>query len=130
MNDRIKRDYKEFYDIIQIKGNGAYGSVYEGKEKITNKLRAIKVIDLSKIEENLINSYGLDIEEQIKLCIDGFINEFENMKICSQGNINSVECYEFFNNEKYFVIIMELCDKNLLQLLTVKMDLVKMKYLK
>ena len=39
------------------------------------------------------------------------------MKICSNKNDNSVKCYEYFNNEDNFVIIMELCDKNLLQLL-------------
>ena len=43
------------------------------------------------------------------------------MKICL--NDNSVKCYEYFNNKNNFVIIMELCDKNLSQLL-------KDKYLK
>ena len=32
-------------------------------------------------------------------------------------NNNSVKCYEYFNNEDNFVIIMELCDKNLLEIL-------------
>ena len=39
------------------------------------------------------------------------------MKICSENNNNSVKCYEYFNNEDNFIIIMELCDMNLLQLL-------------
>ena len=39
------------------------------------------------------------------------------MKICSINNNNSVKCYEYFNNKDNFVIIMELCDENLLQLL-------------
>ena len=37
-------------------------------------------------------------------------------------NNNSVKCYEYFNNENYFVIIMELCDNNLLQLLKERMS--------
>ena len=39
------------------------------------------------------------------------------MKICSNNNNNSVKCYEYFKNKDNFVIIMELCDKNLSQLL-------------
>ena len=35
-------------------------------------------------------------------------------------NINSVKYYEYFKNENNFVIIMELCDENLLQLLLTK----------
>ena len=44
------------------------------------------------------------------------------MKICSNNNINSVKCYEYFNNKENFVIIMELCDENLLQFLNRKLD--------
>ena len=39
------------------------------------------------------------------------------MKICSNNNINSVKCYEYFNTEDNFVIIMELCDTNLSEFL-------------
>ena len=38
---------------------------------------------------------------------------------CSNCN-NSVKCYEYFINNEHFVIIMELCNKNLLQFLTEK----------
>ena len=38
------------------------------------------------------------------------------MKKCSKSD-NSVKCYEYFDNNKNFVIIMELCDVNLSQLL-------------
>ena len=37
-------------------------------------------------------------------------------------NNNSVKCYEYFNNEDYLVIIMELCDNNLLQFLKEKIS--------
>ena len=93
----------------------------------------IKVMDLDKKRENIINEEGIDnIEEQLKLFIEGFITEFENMKICSINNKNSVKCYEYFINEKYFVIIMELCNNNLSKLLIErkknKKDLIEMKY--
>ena len=70
------------------------------------------------MRENFSNLYEInDIEEQIKSYKNGFINEYENMKICANNNINSVKCYEYFNTEDNFVIIMELCDTNLSKLL-------------
>ena len=92
--------------------------VYKGKEKVKGGLKAIKVIDLQKIKEILIDQYEKDIEEQFDLCIKGFKTKFENMKICSLNNENSVKCYEYFNNEDNFTIIMELCDTNLSKVLT------------
>ena len=121
MSERIKQDYKEYYEIIDTIGKGAYGFVYKGKEKNTNEIRAIKVMDLVKIKTNFMNIYEEEeIEKHIKLCVDGFITEYNNMKICCENNINSVKCYEYFKNEKYFVIIMELCDKDLAKLLLEK----------
>jgi len=75
-------------------------------------------MDLNKKRENLLNFFELiKIEDQIKSYINGFINEYENMNICSKNNNNSVKCYEYFINNDYFIIIMELCDKNLSKLL-------------
>ena len=118
MSDRIKKNYKEYYEIIELIDSGEYGYVYKGREKSTKELRAIKVISLEKIQENLLSQYETnEIEKQLKLCINGFIEEYNNMKICSNNNNNSVKCYEYFNNKDNFVIIMELCDQNLSQLL-------------
>jgi len=118
MEERQKEDFEKYYEVIKVIGNGAYGFVYKGKEKSKNKLVAIKVMDLDKIRTYFMNQYDYEeIEKQIKICIEGFKKEYENMKICSRNNINSVKCYEYFNNEKYFVIIMELCDNNLAKLL-------------
>ena len=107
MTERIKQSYKEYYEPIEIIGTGGFGCVYKGRNKETKELRAIKVIDLDKIEENLSSQYEREeIEEQLKLCIEGFKEEFEIMKICSNNNNNSVKCYEYFNNENNFVGIM------------------------
>ena len=117
MDERKKDDYKKYYDIIEEIGKGAYGSVYKGKVKLTNELRAIKVIDLDIIKQNLLEEYEIkDIKIHLQFWIDKFKNEYENMKKCSKSD-NSVKCYEYFDNNKNFVIIMELCDVNLSQLL-------------
>ena len=119
MDERIKQNYKNYYDIIDVIGNGGFGIIYKGKIKNTNDLRAIKVMNFDKIKECLLIKYNAnEIEQQLQLCIQGFINEFENMKICSMNNENSVKCYEYFYNKEHFVIIMELCDNNLGKLLT------------
>ena len=39
------------------------------------------------------------------------------MEECSDNNINSVKCYDYFENDEYFTIIMELCDESLSKLL-------------
>ena len=122
MFDRKDSDYKNYYDILELKGNGAFGHVYKATSKeINNDYRAIKVIDLDKIRESLLLEYGIEgLEQQLNICIDGYIKEFENMYLCSKNNNHSVKCYEYFLNKKYFAIVMELCDKNLSQLLTEK----------
>jgi len=122
MTDRTKKDFREYYEIIEEIDSGAYGHVYKGRDKITKELRAIKIISLEKIKDNLFSQYlSNEIEEPLKLRINGFIEEFNIMKICSNNNNNSVKCYEYFNNKDNFVIIMELCDTNLSQLLKQKL---------
>ena len=124
MAERAKKNYREYYKDLNLIGFGGFGVVFKGKEKGKKKnkdeLRAIKVIDLKKIREKLINENetNTDIEEQLELYINGFKTEFENMKICSLNNENSVKCFEYFNSEDNFIIIMELCDTNLSKVLT------------
>ena len=57
MTNRQKENYKNYYDILNTLGKGAFRIVYEGKDKENNKLRAIKTIDLKQIKQNLINEY-------------------------------------------------------------------------
>ena len=44
MSDRTKKDYKEYYEIIEFIGSGGNGYVCKGREKETKELRAIKVM--------------------------------------------------------------------------------------
>ena len=66
MFERIKQDYKKYYDIIETIGKSTYGFVYKGKEKNTNEIKAIKVIDLDEIRKKFMNKENEDIEKQIK----------------------------------------------------------------
>ena len=124
MTERSNKNYKNYYEIIEGIGSGGFGTIYKGREKNKDELIAIKVMDLNKIRENLMyeidENDDIDIEEKLKSYINGFIEEFEIMKKCCYNNNNSVKCYEYFNNDNNFVIIMELCDKNLSQLLLEK----------
>ena len=120
VDSSINDYYHKFYDNLVGIGNGAFGIVYKGREIITNEFKAIKVIQLNKLKESILLNIkeDEDPEKKYKECIDGYINECENMKICS--NINSVKYYEYFKNEENFAIIMELCDSNLQDLLLQK----------
>ena len=121
MSERANKNYKDYYETIEAIGSGAFGTVYKGKEKGKDELRAIKVIDLERVNVYLTNQYsGEDIKEHSNLCLNGFISEFEIMKLCSKCD-NSVKCYEYFKNEDNFVIIMELCDNNLSKYLAKRM---------
>ena len=121
MTERSRKNYEDYYEIIDVIDSGGYGTVYKGRKKEKNELRAIKVINLNKIRKNFFEiDENDDIEEKLKSYINGFIKEFEIMKKCCYNNNNSVKCYEYFNNDNNFTIIMELCDKNLLDLLMEK----------
>ena len=117
MNERINEDYTKYYEIKGAIGGGAFGIVYKGIEKKTKELRAMKVINLNDYKEQLLEyCKNNNIEKQYSQKLEEYKNhlknEFEIMKQLS-GNNNSVKCYEYFSNDQYFVIIMELCDKNL-----------------
>jgi len=116
------KNYKDYYELIEGIDSGGYGTVYKGREKEKNEIRAIKVMNLNKIREDIINEIDENdgIEKKLKSYISGFIDEYEIMKKCCNNNNNSVKCYEYFYNDDNFAIIMELCDKNLFQLLMEK----------
>ena len=114
MDEKTSPNYKNYYRIEDIIGNGASGCIFKGVKIKTKELRAIKIITLNTIKANLIGFD--DIEKAYNDYINGLIQEVNIMKVCS--NINSMKYYEFFNDGNNFVIIMELCDENLSQLLS------------
>jgi serine/threonine protein kinase len=122
LQDLIKNpNYKEKYINLKKIGEGGYGVIYKANIKNTNELRALKVINKELLKENITKNFILadEAEEEYKKCINCFMNEIENMKICSQYNTNnnSVKFYEYYDTEKEFIIVMELCDDNLFSLL-------------
>ena len=44
--NRSSKDYKDYYEIIEGIDSGGFGTVYKGREKRRNVLRAIKILNL------------------------------------------------------------------------------------
>jgi surface protein len=104
---RIKEDYKKYYEIQGKRiGKGSFGEVFKVKDKETNEIKALKIIEIDT---------DYNDEKEIEDGIKSIINELKGMKICSNEKRNkySVRFYEYFRYENQFVIIMELCDNNL-----------------
>ena len=87
-----KTDTDKDYKILQIVGEGILSKVYEAQNRITDILRALKVI--KKTQNNIIN------EEEIN-------NEINILKAIDHPNI--LKTYEFFSNNESYNIIMEYC---------------------
>ena len=109
-------DYKNKYADIKINDNdiikeniysNVYKAEYEGNEV------AVKKIKKDQLKEDLKESLCIDEinEDDFREEIIKFNRELENMKMCHCEN--SVEIYDYFDEEKEFVIVMELCDNNL-----------------
>ena len=111
-------DFKNQYEIIKTLGKGMYSKVYKAKKKDTNEFRAIKIIDLNEIREELKKeNLKEDISYEFEQYIKQLLNEIENMKLCKKNNDNSLEFFEYFTTEDYFALVIELCDYNLTQVL-------------
>ena len=114
-------NYKEKYKNLEKIGNGNFGTVYKGKNDEGN-FRALKIIDKEEMRNRIrINDNKDDIEEEFKLDVeDKLYNEIEIMRMCMRNNINSVQFYEFYDTEKEYALVMELCDDNLQYILNKK----------
>ena len=106
------KNLKDIKIIETIKDN-----VYTCVEKANygGRIVAIKKIKKEQIKDDLKDSLCLDeiTDEYFKEEIVKFNMELQNMIKCSCQN--SVEIYDYFDTEKNFVIIMELCDNTLLR---------------
>ena len=91
----------ENYLEIKLIGEGAFSNLYEGINQETNETVALKKIDKSRLNTSSNPDY----------LIGTIQNEKENMKLCECEN--TVKFYEYYEDDDYFVIVMELCDTNL-----------------
>ena len=118
-------NYKDIYKIGNKLGDGGFAQVFEAIHIETNEKRALKIIDKKKIKENIKKAkfVGEPTEEDMKPYIDGFYNEIKNMQMMEgedKENINTVKYYEFFDTKDEFIIVMECCDDNLMNIFVQK----------
>ena len=83
------------------------------KAKYNDIIVAVKKIKKSILKEDIKEERCIDIitEEEFKGDIIKFNRELSIMKQCYCEN--SVEIYDYFDTEEYFIIVMELCDNTL-----------------
>ena len=97
----LKEDKKERYKTIKnLQKEGGFGNIslaYDTKEK---REVVIKKIDKKKIEEKI------------------FIREIKAMKEINCKN--SIEIYDYYDDDNYYYIVMEKCDEDLFDLLDKK----------
>ena len=121
---RLKYEYNPEKDKI---GEGSFGTVYKVIKKDTKEKRAIKLIDIKKYKKIYEqNKYQLPSNEEIQKYIDSIIKEIkflELMEGVNQENENSVKLYEYYNYNEEIAIVMELCDKNLSELMINKKNI-------
>ena len=117
---RINQDYKKYYEIGEKLGESGYGVIYKAKNKITEEMKAIKIVNRNTIINHWKNN-AKEIRQpndnDLKSYYEGFFNEVNNMKILqgiNNENQNTTIFNEFFNTRENFAYVMELCDGNLL----------------
>ena len=114
-------DFRNKYQIEEKIGRGVYTEIYKVKNIESKKLRAVKIIKLNEVKEDLENEiFENNVEEELNEYIKRLANEIKNMTICSFKNINSLKYYESFQTQNEFAIILELCDCSLTKYLKEK----------
>ena len=88
-----KSDPENDYKIIKKLGQGSHGEVFEAKNRITDIVRAIKIV----------KKHGKVLEKDEK----EILNEENVLKTMDHPNI--VKIFEFYSNEEKYSIITENC---------------------
>ena len=120
------RDFRDYYKLEKEIGNAGFATIYKAKSIENGELRAIKIFDKNKIRNDFKrNNIRFPTEKEMKPYIDTFYNEVNHMKIVqgkNDENEYTVHLYEYFDNNEEFVIVMELCDDNLLTIFANRKD--------
>ena len=119
-------DYNDLYEIESIITQIGYATIYKAKDKKNKELRCLKIFDKNKIKSEFNRIHlRFPTEEEMKPYIESFFNEVNHLKLVQgQNNENeyTVKYYRFYQNKDEFVIVMELCDDNLLNFFAKKKD--------
>ena len=115
-------NYEDFYENMQLIGNGTFSSVYKSKVKDKEEYVAIKLADKEKIKLGLRNEYNKQNIEYEYYRTVNYYNEVKYLEICGKNNENSVKYIQHFETENEFIIVMELCDMNLVDFIKFKKD--------
>ena len=109
-------------DIIEPIKENVFTSIYKGKIENEEGVHyyAVKKIFKDKIKNEMKLEQGKTeiTEEEFKPEIEKFNKEIKNMEKCWCEN--SVKIFDYFDTKDEFIIVMELCDDNLLRVLTKK----------
>jgi hypothetical protein len=93
VDDQITDGISEFYQVGKILGSGAFGKVFLGYHKLSNKNVAIKTIKKEFLED--------------KNNMDKLMREVTILKSLSHPSI--VQFYEQFETHSYLCLVLELC---------------------
>ena len=111
--------WKHFIGKERI-GTGTYYEIYKVKSNITGEYKAIKVINLKKIESYYKGDhFEPPTKEVMKIYIDEIIEEFkisEKRRGPDKDNIYTLIYEQYFQADNEFCIVEELCDGDLLRL--------------
>ena len=104
-------------EIIEKIKENLFTSVYKARSLENSDIVAVKKIDKDKIKNEMKYTLCKEeiTEEDFKPEIEKFNKEIKNMEQCYCEN--SVKIFDYFDTPKEFIIIMELCDDNLLHIL-------------
>ena len=109
-------------DIIEPIKENVFTSIYKGKIENEEGVHyyAVKKIFKDKIKNEMKLEQGKTeiTEEEFKPEIEKFNKEIKNMEKCWCEN--SVKIFDYFDTKDEFIIVMELCDDNLLRVLSKK----------
>jgi calcium-dependent protein kinase len=86
-------DVRSLYDLGEVLGYGSYGHVVSAVHKASRELRSIKLLPLSRLST--------------RKSLRKLFAEVDILRSLDHPNI--VHVYEFFQDDKYLYIVMELC---------------------
>ena len=77
MEKNINEDYKKYYNLKELIGEGSFGKVFKIENKNNKELKAIKIFNLNDIKEKIKEKYFTnEITDEINNEFKKYINMF------------------------------------------------------